>query len=74
MSSLRKLLTLFWAIGMYTSTWKVWIDANIIFSFYCKFERQESVNEQSGYFLGVDLSVERYLCFILLGTPTMGAD
>lgn len=31
MSSLRKLLTLFWAVGMYTSTWKVWIDANIIF-------------------------------------------
>lgn len=24
------------------------------------------MNEQSGYFLGVDLSVEWYLCFILL--------
>lgn len=73
MSSLRKLSTLFWAVGMYTSTWKVWIDANIIF-FLLKFERQESVNEQSGYFLGVDLSVLGTCVSSSFATPTMGAD
>lgn len=44
----------------------------IWFPFCCKFEKQESVNEQISYFLrGVDLSVEEYLCFLLLRTPTM---
>lgn len=62
MSSLRKLLMLFWAIGMYTRTWKVWIDANMISFLLQIWEARICEWTNRLLFTGVDLSVEQYTC------------